>query len=175
MSFTKKSVKTRIPKDMPKEEIDELRQAFWEFDRDRSGTIDGKELINVMRSLGLNPTDLQVVELIDSVDTDGSGTIDFPEFVQLMTHQLKDTAAAYSEEMLSEALRVFDRDGLGYVSAHELRHLLTHIGDRMTNREVDELLKLADVDSDGQFNYHDFVRVLAGYCQQQSKKKVVRF
>ena len=49
-----------------------------------AGTITTKELGTVMRSLGQNPTEAELADMINEVDADGNGTIDFPEFLSLM-------------------------------------------------------------------------------------------
>ena len=54
------------------------------FDKDGDGTIDTTELGSVMRSLGQNPDLEEIEEMIDEADEDGSGSINFPEFVGLM-------------------------------------------------------------------------------------------
>ena len=51
------------------------------------------------------------------------------------------------------AFRVFDKDGNGLISAAELRHVMTHLGEKLSDQEVDEMMKEADVDGDGQVNY----------------------
>ena len=70
----------------------------------RTGCITTKELGTVMRSLGQNPTEAELQDMINEVDADGNGTIDFPEFLNLMARKMKDTD---SEEELKEAFRVF--------------------------------------------------------------------
>ena len=67
------------------------------------------------------------------VDADGNGTIDFPEFLSLMARKMKDTD---TEEELVEAFKVFDRDGNGFISAAELRHVMTNLGEKLTDEEV---------------------------------------
>merc|ERR1712171_4605 len=90
-------------------------------------------------------------------DADGNGTIDFPEFCTLMARKMKDTD---SEEELKEAFRVFDKDGNGFISAAELRHIMTNLGEKLTDEEVDEMIREADIDGDGQINYEEFVKVM---------------
>eukprot|EP01018_Ginkgo_biloba_P023036 Gb_17936 [translate_table: standard] len=116
-----------------------------------------KELGTVMRSLGQNPTEAELQDMINEVDADGNGTIDFPEFLNLMARKMKDTD---SEEELKEAFRVFDKDQNGFISAAELRHVMTNLGEKLTDEEVDEMIREADVDGDGQINYEEFVKVM---------------
>ena len=139
------------------EQIAEFKEAFALFDKDGDGTITTKELGTVMRSLGQNPTEAELRDLINEVDADGNGTIDFPEFLNLMARKMQDTD---SEEELKEAFKVFDKDGNGFISAAELRHVMTNLGEKLTDEEVDEMIREADVDGDGQVNYDEFVKMM---------------
>lgn len=105
---------------LTEEQIAEFKEAFSLFDKDGDGTITTKELGTVMRSLGQNPTEAELQDMINEVDADGNGTIDFPEFLTLMARKMKDTD---SEEEILEAFKVFDKDGNGFISAAELRHV----------------------------------------------------
>jgi calmodulin len=62
--------------------------------------------------------------MIEEVDTDGNGTIDFPEFLSMMARKMQDTD---TEEEIREAFKVFDKDGNGFISAAELRHVRNNI------------------------------------------------
>lgn len=88
----------------------------------------------------------------------GNGTIDFPEFLTMMARKMKDTD---SEEEIREAFRVFDKDGNGFISAAELRHVMTNLGEKLTDEEVDEMIREADIDGDGQVNYEGKMECLA--------------
>ena len=68
----------------------------------------------------------------------------------MMARKMKDTD---SEEEIKEAFRVFDKDGNGFISAAELRHVMTNLGEKLTDEEVDEMIREADIDGDGQVNY----------------------
>uniref|UniRef100_A0A2I3HES4 EF-hand calcium-binding domain-containing protein 11 n=1 Tax=Nomascus leucogenys TaxID=61853 RepID=A0A2I3HES4_NOMLE len=137
--------------------MSEFKEAFSLFDKDGDGTITTKELGTVMRSLGQNPTEAELQDMINEVDADGNGTIDFPEFLTMMARKMKDTD---SEEEIREAFRVFDKDGNGYISAAELRHVMTNLGEKLTDEEVDEMIREADIDGDGQVNYEEFVQMM---------------
>jgi calmodulin len=54
----------------------------------------------------------------------------------------------------------FDKDGNGFISAAELRHVMTNLGEKLTDEEVDEMIREADIDGDGQINYEEFVKVM---------------
>nr|AFQ60635.1 Nano-lantern_Ca2+_CaM-4GS [synthetic construct] len=153
---------------LTEEQIAEFKEAFSLFDKDGDGTITTKELGTVMRSLGQNPTEAELQDMINEVDADGNGTIYFPEFLTMMARKMKDTD---SEEEIREAFRVFDKDGNGYISAAELRHVMTNLGEKLTDEEVDEMIREADIDGDGQVNYEEFVQMMTAKGGGGSKRR----
>ena len=135
----------------------EYREAFENFDKDHNGSISLKELGSMMKSLGQNPSDQELREIIAEVDLDGNGNIDFNEFVIIMQKRSKETDP---EEEIIAAFRVFDKEGNGTLSTKELRHVMTTIGDKLTDEEVDQMIEEADIDGDGTINYEEFVRMM---------------
>lgn len=135
----------------------EYKEAFNLFDSDGDGTITSKELGVVMRSLGQTPTEAELKEMIAEVDANKDGTIDFKEFLGLMATQTKERD---SEEELREAFKVFDKDGNGFISAAELRHVMTSLGEKLTDEEVDAMMKEADTDGDGQVDIEEFTKMM---------------
>jgi calmodulin len=139
------------------EKIMEFKAAFELFDKDRNGKITSKELGTVMRGLGQNPTEEELKQMIREVDLDGNGTIDFKEFLCLMVKKMKDTD---TEEELLEAFKVFDRDGNGFITSHELRNIMNSLGEGLSPEEIEEMIKEADLDNDGQIDYEEFVKMM---------------
>ena len=113
-----------------------------------------------MRSLGQSPTESELRNMIKEVDTTGSGTIDFNEFLTLMSNM--NVASDDPERELREGFKVFDRDGNGYISCTELRQIMASLGERMNDAEFEDLIKEVDTDGDGQINYEgeDLIRRL---------------
>lgn len=107
-------------------QLDEFREAFNSFDKDGGGSIDAKELKDLMASVGQNPTDEELQEMIAIADADGTGDIDFAEFVTLMAHKMADEK---SEETLKAAFAVFDTSGDGFISAEEMRRIMINVGE----------------------------------------------
>jgi len=150
--------------------VAEFKEAFMLFDKDLDGRITATELGIVMRSLGQRPTEAELKNMVTMVDQDGisafllsantilntpisslgNGTIEFNEFLHMMSKKMKETD---KEEELREAFRVFDRNGDGFISASELRHVMTNLGEKLTDEEVEDMIREADLDGDGLVNY----------------------
>ncbi|KAF8201192.1 putative calmodulin [Mycena galopus ATCC 62051] len=139
------------------EQISEFKEAFALFDKDGDGTITTVELGTVMRSLGQNPTEGELQDMINEVDADGNGTIDFNEFLAMMAKKFQDTD---SEEEIRQAFAVFDKDGNGTISVTELQQVMRSLGEKLSDREVEEMIREADVDGDGEINYDEFLTMM---------------
>jgi len=145
-------------------QLDEFREAFDTFDEDGGGTIDKDELRKLLNYAGQAPTEDELQNMINIIDAEGTGDINFPEFVTLMAHKMANEA---SEETLQAAFDVFDTDGSGAVSAVEFHRVITQLGETgITVEEVNEVLNgkhggsLGDVNGDGLISYEEFRRVL---------------
>lgn len=127
--------------------ISELKEAFVIFDRDNDNKINMQELATVMRSIGFSPTqaDLQAIQ-----QEYGNRLLDIGEVQNVISRR---APPPETENSVRDAFRIFDKDGTGYVSASELRHVLTHLGEKLSDEEVDEMIREADITGDGQVNY----------------------
>ena len=125
---------------LSEEQTEEFREAFGLFDLDGGGDIDASELGTVMRSLGANPSDEEIKAIINEVDDNGSGSIDFPEFCALMARKLQVSDCA---EELQEAFHVYDDKQTGFISRYDLREIVAGLADGLSAEEVDEIVQIA--------------------------------
>ncbi|MEH2305780.1 EF-hand domain-containing protein [Nostoc sp.] len=142
------------------QEIEKLWQAFKVLDVDGNGAISTDELGEVMRSLGQNPTEAGLRDLIKEIDVDLSGTIDFEEFKTLMIAKVGDR-----ESRLKLAFSAFDEDNSGQITAVELRTVMSQFG--LTDAELKEMLQEVDHDGDGSIDFEEFCQLVP----QESESK----
>ncbi|XDA82288.1 hypothetical protein R6Z07F_012207 [Ovis aries] len=142
---------------LSEEQVAEFKEAFDKFDKDKDGTISVQELGTVMQEVGLKPSEAELKVLIARLDTDNNGIISFQEFLEAMAAGLQ---TSDTEEDLREIFRAFDQDNDGYISVDELRQATAQLGEKLSQDELDAMIREADVDQDGRVNYEEFVRIL---------------
>ncbi|KAH7101568.1 calmodulin [Auriculariales sp. MPI-PUGE-AT-0066] len=138
------------------EELVDFEAAFNSFDKDGDGVIDATDLGIMMRSFGQVVTDEQLRDVVLRLDLNGSGAIEFSEFVSMMRQRERESDG---EQEIREAFAVFDRDGNGFISAQELRSAMSKFGEQVTPAEVDDMIRLADLNNDGFVNIDEFVKL----------------
>eukprot|EP01089_Gocevia_fonbrunei_P021789 TRINITY_DN858_c0_g1_i1.p1 TRINITY_DN858_c0_g1~~TRINITY_DN858_c0_g1_i1.p1 ORF type:complete len:177 (-),score=46.66 TRINITY_DN858_c0_g1_i1:103-633(-) len=137
----------------------EFEEVFKLFDKDGDGEITAAELGFALKSLGQEPSEQEVRDLIHEVDSDGNGRIDFTEFLTMMSNKI---SQEQDDEHLREAFKVFDKDGNGFISAQELRSIMFKLGEKLTDEEIAEMMKAADSNGDGLVDYNEFVSMMTG-------------
>lgn len=137
--------------------LEELKEAFDIFDKNNDGTISPNEVKDILKALELCSTEEQVSKMMKEADIDGSGGIEFGEFLQLMTkrYQRRDTS-----EELRRMFVVFDIDKSGTISQEEIKEVLTKMGESITTKEVEDMIAIADNDGDGEVNYEEFLTLM---------------
>ncbi|XP_061100998.1 calcium-binding protein 2-like [Conger conger] len=142
------------------EEIEELRDAFREFDKDKDGFISCKDLGECMRTMGYMPTEMELIELSQKIC---GGRVDFEDFVELMgPKMLAETADMIGVKELRDAFREFDSNGDGKISQAELREAMRKLmGEQLNVRESDEILRDVDLNGDGLVDFEEFVRMMS--------------
>jgi len=150
-SKLKKVALTLIAQQLKEEEIGELQRTFSALDRNNDGTLSQAEIKDGMRKHSLSvPTDLE--ETLSQLDTDGSGAIDYTEFIAATLS----TKQYLKREVLWAAFRVFDTDGSGQIDREELKFVLQ---DENVQR-VDCILREVDLNGDGKISFDEFCEMM---------------
>ncbi|MEN2496167.1 MAG: hypothetical protein MHMPM18_000722 [Marteilia pararefringens] len=169
------------------EKMTELREAFCLFDKEGDGKIKVDEMGTVLRACGFCPSESLVNSFIKSnvggeskteqsettesdsnalfVDKSGSGKhtklnhqqLDFEEFLNVCKRMPKPVD---EEEELINAFRVFDKRGTGKLFIEDFRQIMTTMGERLSDQEFEELMKLIKVDKNGEFEYNELINAL---------------
>ena len=135
-------------------QVQEFKEAFDIFDVDGGGTITAEELGEVMKSLGQKQTRAQLEAMVREIDADGDGAIDFPEFLTMMLRKMNE---GDPERELRDVFTVFDKDQSGTISADELKSVMKVIGEKLTEQEIEDAIRLADTTGDGEVDYDEFI------------------
>eukprot|EP00121_Abeoforma_whisleri_P001396 Awhi_evm1s1242 len=145
-----------MSRSLSEKEIEAAKGVFDVFDKKGDGKIDVADIGNVIRALDKNPLESEVKKAQKNLDpTDSGKRVSFTEFAPILTSLHN---APGSVDDFVNGLRVFDKDGTGFMPTSELRHVLTSLGEKLTTRQVDQLIAGVPVDVDGNINYDAFVR-----------------
>jgi len=151
--------------DLSAGDIEDVREVFDLFDfwDGRDGMVDGFKVGDFLRCCGLNPTNASV-STNGGTSKLGEKQYKFEEILPIYKQvSSEDQAGTFADFM--EAFKTFDREGQGFINAAELRHVLTFLGEKLTDPDVDHILKFTgtEEDLDGNIKYEEFIKkVMAG-------------
>lgn len=132
------------------------------FDREKKGYINSDMVGTILRSMGQSFNERELRELITEVDADGSGQIEFDEFLVLTAKFLLEEDSAAMEQELREAFRLYDKEGNGFIYVTDLRQILRALDDKLTEDELDEMIAEIDTDGSGTVDYEEFMEMMTG-------------
>merc|ERR1712166_1663725 len=139
------------------DEVEEMKEAFDLFDNDGSGAISVNELTSAMKSLGFDVKHAVVYNMVSDLDADGSGEIEFGEFLEVMCAKLSDKN---TKEEIDRVFKLFDKDRNGTLEADDLSRVCKELGEDMTEEDIREVITRMDVDGDGAVGLDDFYAVI---------------
>merc|ERR1712046_187107 len=132
---------------LTEEQMEEIREAFGLFDSDASGAIDVRELKAAMRALGFEVKNEELKKMVTDIDNDGNGTVEFVEFLSMMTGKMgeKDTREdiekvfkLFDDEELQDMINQADRDGDGAINVDEFYRIMKKKGNFLEDLSSDD-------------------------------------
>lgn len=143
---------------MNEQTIQDLQETFNIFDNKGDGMISVKQVGDVLRAMNQNPTEADIAKCLGKeMAENAEGRISWDQFLPMLQTVMK-SKDRYSFDDIIEGLRHFDTDGSGLINAAELRHLLTALGEKLTEDEVEQLMDGMNSDEEGKVNYENFVK-----------------
>jgi len=162
MNNLKKASLNVIATQLSDSAIKDLKDLFMAMDQNNDGTLSVVELNEGLTRAGVAiPPDLQ--QMMDNIDTDGSGVIDYSEFMAATM----DKRRYIQEDVCWRAFKTFDVDGSGSIDKEELMKLLgiaDGVSDVMqlqvTEKEVDSIMEEVDLNGDGKIDFEEFLTMM---------------
>merc|ERR1712105_575574 len=119
------------------------------------------DLGDIMRAMGFRPSEEELKSLLEEVDEDGSGEIEFGEFCQLCaTFFVEDPDMETMKKELKDAFRVYDKEGLGYITTETLSGLIGELLAPLTDEELEGILEELDEDGSGSMDFDEFCEMI---------------
>ncbi|KAF6206926.1 hypothetical protein GE061_018162 [Apolygus lucorum] len=148
--------------ELPPEQIAVLKKAFDAFDRDHSGSIPTDMVADILRLMG-QPFNKKILdELIEEVDADKSGRLEFEEFITLAAKFIVEEDDEAMQKELREAFRLYDKEGNGYIPTSCLKEILHELDEQLTNEELDMIIEEIDSDGSGTVDFDEFMEMMTG-------------
>ena len=91
------------------------------------------------------------------MELEGNNEINYENFVSIVNRREKDVD---TEEEVLKAFKFFDKEGNGLININDLKHIMITVSKNLSEPEIDDMLKEADLDMDGFINYEEFIRSL---------------
>merc|ERR1712235_173523 len=119
------------------------------------------DLGEIMRAMGFRPTEEELVDLVNEIDEDGSGQIEFPEFCQLCaTFLVEDPDIETMKKELKDAFRIYDKEGQGFITTETLRGLIVELLAPLTDEELEGIIDELDEDGSGSMDFDEFCEMM---------------
>ncbi|KAI9227576.1 MAG: hypothetical protein DHS80DRAFT_24133 [Piptocephalis tieghemiana] len=133
----------------------EYREIFASFDEEGQGRLPLNQVGPAVRATGRNPTEAEIASMIAPFQEKGVKDMSYDEFVGIIPSEEPEWHAVRAS--LTETLRAFDKEDTGMLPLRELRYILGELGDKMTEKEVDDLVRGLEVNRDGFIRCEDFI------------------
>jgi len=143
--------------DFTLEQKDEFYEAFMNF-ADKEENLDPEALGELLAALGEDLTEEQVEEMFKEVDEDGSGEVDFDEFISMMRRRLLTNPDVDND--IKSSFQLLDKDNSGKIDREEIANVVVEFCNKLTHEEVDELISWCDINNDGDIDFEEFTLIM---------------
>lgn len=151
-------------------ELEKFKEAFIFFDRNGDGTMKAEDVGLAMRAMGALVSDGEVKSLLRKYDPDGTQTIDLNDFIACMAEVVNKED---NPSEIKNGFSVFDKDDNGFLPTEEMRHVLTRIGDPLSQEEITNFLNILDVHGDGYVRMNHLMELLLPQTNKDIYAKTV--
>lgn len=132
------------------------KDIFTLFDKKGCGSISNQQFGDYLRAIGYNPTNAQVGDILNGTSGDVLTLDQITELISKNQELLDATTTGKIDDFI-KAFQVFDKENTGRVTIGDIRYMLTGLGEKLSDEEVDELLKGVEADADGSIDYKKFM------------------
>jgi Ca2+-binding EF-hand superfamily protein len=148
--------------ELPPEQIAILRKAFESFDAQKTGSISTETVAEILRLMG-QPFNKQILEeMIEEVDEDKSGRLEFEEFIILAAKFIVEEDEEALQKELKEAFRLYDKEGNGFIPTSCLKEILRELDDQLSDADLDGMINEIDSDGSGTVDFDEFMEMMTG-------------
>lgn len=139
--------------------LSEIKTLFSTFDKNKDGYLTSKEVAALLQSgkLSANVPYNTIQKVVREVEKRDKKMVNITQLMEVLGRHCSEFNPMAD---MMEAFKVFDKNGDGVISVSELRHVMNNLGERLTDRELQQMFRNADQDGDGEINFNEFLKMM---------------
>jgi len=137
----------------------DLTEVFTLVDSDASGALDWQELRRALRGIGFPVSKKEARELLRKADRkEENGYVTLPQFMEIV--EMMGSRDHNQHREITEAFRLFDKSGTGFITLEDLRSLCQEVGETMSTNDLEQMIRVADINGIGKIDIKDFKQIM---------------
>eukprot|EP00096_Caligus_rogercresseyi_P016337 TRINITY_DN894_c0_g1_i2.p1 TRINITY_DN894_c0_g1~~TRINITY_DN894_c0_g1_i2.p1 ORF type:complete len:160 (-),score=66.97 TRINITY_DN894_c0_g1_i2:399-878(-) len=142
------------------EQVEVLMKCFNGFCQD--GVVQAETVGEILQMMGLRVKQQALSAIIEEVDEDGSGELEFEEFCILAARFLIEEDEEQMRKELKEAFRFYDKESVGYLTIETLKGILLELEPKLSDEQLMEIVEEVDEDGSGTIDFDEFMGMMMG-------------